>query len=181
MNNHIPEAGKMVCPDCGAAMATKENGSPCRNHDGSWVAFECLTAIHAGRNDRALQSFPCKEAERARLLSEITTLRTTNADLADKVKVLEAVTSDPHAFWTSWLRGAVNLPAGIGDIRQSEEKAIRYRERWLSWRKTALQQEERAERAEELVKRLKEAGDRMRMLCADGDDCDSWDKAKATP
>ena len=30
------------------------------------------------------------------------------------------------------------------------------------------------------VKRLEEAGDRMRLLCADGEDCDAWDKAKAT-
>ena len=28
------------------------------------------------------------------------------------------------------------------------------------------------------VKRLEEAGDRMRRLCADGDDCDAWDLAK---
>ena len=33
----------------------------------------------------------------------------------------------------------------------------------------------------ERVKRLEEAGDRMRLLCADGDDCDARDKAKATP
>jgi hypothetical protein len=29
------------------------------------------------------------------------------------------------------------------------------------------------------VRRLEEAGDRMRLLCADGDDCDAWNKAKA--
>jgi hypothetical protein len=28
------------------------------------------------------------------------------------------------------------------------------------------------------IKRLEEAGDRMRKLCADGDDCDAWDAAK---
>jgi hypothetical protein len=31
------------------------------------------------------------------------------------------------------------------------------------------------------VERLEEAGDRMRLLCADGDDCDAWEKSKATP
>ncbi|NBW12826.1 MAG: hypothetical protein EBR82_32860 [Caulobacteraceae bacterium] len=32
--------------------------------------------------------------------------------------------------------------------------------------------------ARERIKRLEEAGDRMRTLCADGDDCDAWDAAK---
>jgi len=30
----------------------------------------------------------------------------------------------------------------------------------------------------ERVKRLEEAGDRMRLFCADPDDCFAWDKAK---
>ena len=30
------------------------------------------------------------------------------------------------------------------------------------------------------IKRLEEAGDRMRLFCADPDDCFSWDKAKET-
>ena len=32
--------------------------------------------------------------------------------------------------------------------------------------------------ANERVKRLEEAGDRMRLFCADPDDCFAWDKAK---
>ena len=32
--------------------------------------------------------------------------------------------------------------------------------------------------ANERIKRLEEAGDRMRLFCADPDDCFAWDKAK---
>jgi hypothetical protein len=31
---------------------------------------------------------------------------------------------------------------------------------------------------EDRIKRLEEAGDRMRLFCADPDDCFAWDKAK---
>ncbi len=89
MSDHIPDVTKMVCPHCGAATATKEDGSPCRNHGGSWVAFECLTSIHAGHNARACQSIPCEKAERERLTLELTTLRTANAALVERVKRLE--------------------------------------------------------------------------------------------
>jgi hypothetical protein len=45
--------------------------------------------------------------------------------MASRLKELEAVTKDPQALWTNWLRGTVQLPAGIGDIRQSGERAKR--------------------------------------------------------
>jgi hypothetical protein len=32
--------------------------------------------------------------------------------------------------------------------------------------------------ASQRIKRLEEAGDRMRLFCADPDDCFAWDKAK---
>jgi hypothetical protein len=32
----------------------------------------------------------------------------------------------------------------------------------------------------ERIKRLEEAGDRMRLYCADPDDCFAWDRAKET-
>ena len=35
-----------------------------------------------------------------------------------------------------------------------------------------------AEEANQRIKRLEEAGDRMRLYCADPDDCFAWDKAK---
>ena len=40
----------------------------------------------------------------------------------DRIKRLEAVTNDPHALWTNWLRGDVKLPMGIGDVRQYEDR-----------------------------------------------------------
>lgn len=33
---------------------------------------------------------------------------------------------------------------------------------------------------EDRIKRLEEAGDRMRLFCADPDDCFAWDRAKET-
>jgi len=33
-------------------------------------------------------------------------------------------------------------------------------------------------RQQDRIKRLEEAGDRMRLFCADPDDCFAWDKAK---
>jgi hypothetical protein len=38
---------------------------------------------------------------------------------------LQAVTNDPHALWVNWLRGTVSLPAGIGDVRQYQDRIKR--------------------------------------------------------
>jgi hypothetical protein len=41
---------------------------------------------------------------------------------------LQAVTNDPHALWANWLRGSVALPAGIGDVRQYQDRIKRLEE-----------------------------------------------------
>ena len=46
----------------------------------------------------------------------------------DRIKRLEAVVNDPHALWTNWLRGDVKLPAGIGDVRQYQQRIKRLEE-----------------------------------------------------
>ena len=46
----------------------------------------------------------------------------------ERIKRLEAVTNDPHALWTNWLRGDVKLPVGIGDVRQYQERIKRLEE-----------------------------------------------------
>ncbi len=46
----------------------------------------------------------------------------------DRIKRLEAVTNDPHALWANWLRGSVALPAGIGDVRQYQDRIKRLEE-----------------------------------------------------
>jgi hypothetical protein len=43
----------------------------------------------------------------------------------ERIKLLEAVTNDPHALWANWLRGSVALPAGIGDVRQYQDRIKR--------------------------------------------------------
>ena len=42
----------------------------------------------------------------------------------------------------------------------------------------ARQLERELNAANQHIKRLEEAGDRMRLFCADPDDCFAWDKAK---
>jgi len=116
MSDHIPDATKMVCPFCDAEPKPEwaESSTP-------W--FSCGTMVlryDIGREDQTEQ---CANAERKRLILELTTLRNANAALVDQVKALKAVVEDPHALWANWLRGTVNLPSGIGDIRQSEVKA----------------------------------------------------------
>ena len=46
----------------------------------------------------------------------------------ERIKRLEAVVNDPHALWTNWLRGTVSLPAGIGDVRQYQDRIKRLEE-----------------------------------------------------
>ena len=46
----------------------------------------------------------------------------------ERIKLLEAVTNDPHALWANWLRGSVALPAGIGDVRQYQDRIKRLEE-----------------------------------------------------
>ena len=59
------------------------------------------------------------------LRRRIVILEQENAALVEEVKAHKAVTEDPHALWTNWLRGTVKLPAGIGDVRQLEERVRR--------------------------------------------------------
>ena len=67
--------------------------------------------------------------------SKIELLMSANADVARiagerdaaerRIKRLEAVTNDPHALWTNWLRGDVKLPVGIGDVREYQDRIKR--------------------------------------------------------
>jgi hypothetical protein len=41
------------------------------------------------------------------------------------VAAYKAVAEDPAALWANWLRGTVKLPAGIGDVRQMDERVKR--------------------------------------------------------
>ena len=75
--------------------------------------------------------------------SRIELLMSANADVAriagerdaaeKRVNRLEAVVNDPHALWANWLRGDVKLPAGIGDVRQYQDRIKRLEEAH-SWR-----------------------------------------------
>ena len=79
----------------------------------------------------------CRQLEREfnAANSKIELLMSANADVAriagerdaaeKRIKLLEAVTNDPHALWVNWLRGNVKLPVGIGDVRQYQDRIKR--------------------------------------------------------
>ncbi len=48
------------------------------------------------------------------------------------------------------------------------------------WMNHGIQLERELNAANAKIKRLEEAGDRMRLYCADPNDCFAWDKAKET-
>ena len=90
---------------------------------------------------------------------DVVYLATEKAKLENYVMRLEAVTNDPHALWTNWLRGDVKLPVGIGDVRQYQERIKRLEElgnelrecaRQLGW--TSSDDSRWIERAESAVK-----------------------------
>lgn len=113
------------CPFCCADVTVLDDGKPCRADDGAWVQFDCLTSMHTGQPSRRFQSRPCEAAECGQLGAQVAALQGENAALREHIERLEAVVYDPAALWANWLRGTVQLPAGIGDVRQAEEKAAR--------------------------------------------------------
>ena len=123
------------------------------------IQFECATiALPVSGHAEGL---PCVMRQRDQLAAELQTLRTANAALVERVHAAEAVLTDPHALWANWLRGAVRLPSGIGDIRECSEKMKRFRSRWIAAHHELRKAEDSIERAEERVKRLEEVGDKM--------------------
>lgn len=74
--------------------------------------FECSTVEYQ-------QGWP----ERAAL--ELDAIRTANKALVEQLAAHKAVVEDPAALWANWMRGTVKLPAGIGDVRQHQERVKR--------------------------------------------------------
>ena len=130
--------------------------------------------------------------------SKIELLMSANADVAriagerdaaeKRIKRLEAVTNDPHALWINWLRGNVQLPVGIGDVREYQDRIKRLEDELMDAKNKhavlvadVVLNEDRAER----IKRLEEAGDEManayEEICHDSYDqrqIANWRKAK---
>lgn len=94
---------------------------------------------------------------------ELDTLRTANAALVEEVERLQAWKDAAVEVESKWDAQAIARLLG-GALGEST--------------RTVIARE--VPRLVERVKRLEEAGERMRLLCADGDDCDAWEKAKAT-
>ena len=104
----------MTCPHCDSPLAVTDTaGNP-------WY---CCGSTKTFRSMSCLDREPLATKLRA---------------ATERIKLLEAVTNDPHALWANWLRGSVALPVGIGDVRQYQDR----------------------------IKRLEEAGDRL-SDCAD--------------
>ena len=83
---------------------------------------------------------PQYEAHEAheRFCKSIGDMAKENERLQESIKLLEAVTNDPHALWANWLRGSVALPVGIGDVREHQER-IKQLEESLESANTFLQ------------------------------------------
>ena len=120
MSNHLGDTNKMVDTPRTEAEVNRQK---CWSDD--------LVTIDA--------NFACQlERELNAANSKIELLMSANADVAriagerdaaeKRIKRLEAVTNDPHALWTNWLRGDVKLPVGIGDVRQYQDRIKRLEE-----------------------------------------------------
>jgi hypothetical protein len=79
VSDHLPDAGKMVCPNCGAAKWDDDEDS-----------FVC------GSHKDGYRDFQCRHREP--LWRELTTIRTANAALVERVKRLEEA-GDIMATW----------------------------------------------------------------------------------
>ena len=117
MSDHIPEATKMVCPHCGAGVFLQNRLS---------VEFNCFTVVSDGKT--LIEGRQCLRVQRDGLVTEVATLRTANKALVEQLAAYKAVVEDPAALWANWLRKTVKLPAGIGDVRQLEERVKRLEE-----------------------------------------------------
>jgi hypothetical protein len=100
-------------------------GNLLRSEDGGFATYECKSSRDVQWSDpqwsRSGQTEVCR-------IREIMLLgRQLNA-ANERIKLLEAVTNDPHALWANWLRGTVTLPVGIGDVRQYQERIKRLEE-----------------------------------------------------
>ena len=103
MKHHIGETNEMsetpsVCPFCGSYVATLDDGKPCGDSEGNWVAFRCLTSWHRGYHDpRKLQSKTCETVERHKLYDRIKQLEEA---LEGTVKrIVDLANSGDAGFW----------------------------------------------------------------------------------
>ena len=127
------------CPQCGAGLAASEYAA----------AYRCGTLVSS--SGRFYHTGNCRSFSELRKPLDV-----ERDQLAERVKRLESVVTDPHALWSNWLRGDIQLPAGIGDIRECSEKMKRFRSRWLAAHQELRRTEDRVERAEERVKQLED-------------------------
>ncbi len=94
----------MNCPHCDSPLAVTDTaGNP-------WY---CCGSTKTFRSMSCLDREPLATKLRA---------------ATERIKLLEAIVNDPHALWANWLRGTVALPAGIGDVRQYQDRIKRLEE-----------------------------------------------------
>lgn len=93
------------CPFCGAGIVVMENGEKCVSEN--WVAFECITSIHAGQDIRRTQSRECETAERIRLTARVAELEARCKRLEEAGDVLQSavVGVEGMTHW-QWLAAA---------------------------------------------------------------------------
>jgi hypothetical protein len=80
------------------------------------------------RTDKVLYSVDVCDGEDVVNIEFARTLERELNATNERIKRLQAVTNDPHALWSNWLRGSVTLPVGIGDVRQYQDRIKRLEE-----------------------------------------------------
>jgi hypothetical protein len=115
--------------------------------------FRCGSGPTVAKPERSIR---CRDAERDRLTRDLTAAREQAKKAADE-------------GFEMALRYQARIKRLEGHSCDLSPAMVQARNDQLNTENTKLK---------ERVKRLEKAGDRMRTLCADGDDCDAWDAAK---
>ena len=118
MNNHLGDTNKMVSETPRTDEAWMYDSDNLKTVDAD---FARILERELNAANGKIELLMSANADVARIAGE--------RDAAEKrIKRLEAVTNDPHALWVNWLRGNVQLPVGIGDVRQYQDRIKRLEE-----------------------------------------------------
>lgn len=120
------------------------------------IQFECASIAY--KSDHIAEALPCVMRQRDQQKIEVARLILANTALAERLKAAEAVLTDPQALWTNWLRGGVKLPAGIGDIRQLQERLKRLEEESAEYQTLFCNWKAYATNLESAGQRMKQGG-----------------------
>lgn len=96
-----------TCPFCGSEGDLR-NGE-------KWIAYTCITTIHAGHDARRLQSATCAGLERTRLIARVAELEARCKRLEEALEnVINAGKPNQRehpSMWKAWLKARLVMEA----------------------------------------------------------------------